>query len=94
MLILDQLDALRWTSGHSSEAFPICHDIMRQARDLGRNLLVIVSCRTFDLENDTQIRIWKDQVVSRRLLVEPLSDTVIRAFVEHMHVPYTGVKPA
>src|SRR5262249_44642239 len=76
---------------HSSEAFPICQDIIRQAMDLGRNRLVVVTCRTFDLDNDPQIKAWKNRVISRNVRVEPLADGVIREFAEALHVPYNAL---
>lgn len=94
ILILDQLDALRWTSAHSSEAFPICQDIIRQAMQLDRNLLVVACCRTFDLEHDPQIKKWeKDQVFSRKIAVEPLPEPAIRGFVEQAGVRFETLSP-
>lgn len=60
VLILDQLDALRWTSQHSISALAICKELISQAKLLNKNdnghiSLVLVS-RTFDLENDSGIK--------------------------------------
>lgn len=59
VIILDQLDALRWTQSNSSEAITICMELLRQVKylnyDRNRKITVIFVCRTFDLENDNNI---------------------------------------
>ena len=60
VLILDQLDALRWTSVHSSGALGICKEMIRQMTAANTEeksqLSIIFSSRTFDLENDSGLR--------------------------------------
>jgi hypothetical protein len=61
VLILDQLDAIRWTCTHSSNALDVCKELMRQVRSLrksGKRIVVVLSCRTYDLENDPEIKNW------------------------------------
>lgn len=61
VLILDQLDAIRWTCAHSSNALDICKELMRQVQSLrksGKKIVVVFSCRTYDLENDPEIKNW------------------------------------
>ena len=61
VLILDQLDAIRWTSSHSANALDVCKQLLGQVRSLrtgGKVITAILSCRSFDLENDPQIRHW------------------------------------
>ncbi len=61
VLILDQLDAIRWTSAHSANALDVCKELLRQVHSLrttGKTITSVLSCRTFDLENDPQIRHW------------------------------------
>ena len=61
VLILDQLDAIRWTSAHSPNALDVCKELLRQVHSLrrdGKKITCVLSCRTFDLENDPQIRHW------------------------------------
>lgn len=59
VLILDQLDALRWTSVHSRDAMDICSSLIDEVSkiNLTRNkkISVIMACRTFDYENDVNI---------------------------------------
>jgi len=59
VLILDQLDAIRWTASHSSSAMDVCKELLRQVRSLrqtGKDISTVFACRTFDLENDPEIK--------------------------------------
>ena len=59
VLILDQLDAIRWTDAHSSAAMNVCKELVRQVRSLrrdGKKIVIVFACRTFDLENDPEIK--------------------------------------
>ncbi|MDO9635011.1 MAG: hypothetical protein Q7J05_08260, partial [Paludibacter sp.] len=61
VLILDQLDAIRWTCAHSTNALDVCKELMRQVQSLrqsGKQIAVVLSCRTYDLENDPEIKNW------------------------------------
>ncbi len=63
VLILDQLDAIRWTCAHSANALDVCKELIRQVlsfRSNGKSISVVLSCRTFDLEHDPEIRNWLD----------------------------------
>ncbi|MDL2206910.1 hypothetical protein LJC33_08390 [Eubacteriales bacterium OttesenSCG-928-N13] len=60
VLILDQLDSLRWTSNHSATALDVCKEMILQAEAInqyedGRVSIIFVS-RTFDLENDNGLK--------------------------------------
>jgi len=77
VLILDQIDAMRWTSGHSSEPWLTCQELIRQATRLG-NVRVIVACRTFDLENDPQFTAWARSNQLEKLEVGDLDEATIR----------------
>ena len=59
VLILDQLDAIRWTAAHSSSAMDVCMELLHQVRSLRRaekQIVIVFACRTFDLENDPEIK--------------------------------------
>jgi len=61
VLILDQLDALRWTSAHANNSLEVCKEMVRHIRSLqesGKEITVVLSCRTFDLEHDPSIKNW------------------------------------
>ena len=59
VIILDQLDALRWTQANSSEAISVCMELIRQVNYLNcereKNIIMVFVCRTYDLENDNNI---------------------------------------
>jgi len=60
VIILDQLDALRWTQAHSRDALLVCAQIIDQIERLNLErkykISVVFVCRTYDLENDNNIR--------------------------------------
>lgn len=60
VLILDQLDALRWTSLHSANSLEVCKELLRQAKAFSRERLhpihVVLVTRTFDLDHDPDIK--------------------------------------
>lgn len=59
VLILDQLDALRWTQSHSRDALLVCAEVINQIYQLNlerqHKIAVVFVCRTYDLENDNNI---------------------------------------
>lgn len=59
VIILDQLDALRWTQTNSSEALAVCMELIRQVKYLNyerkKKIIIVFVCRTYDLENDNNI---------------------------------------
>lgn len=59
VIVLDQLDALRWTQANSSEALAVCMELIRQVEYLNyerkKKIIIIFVCRTYDLENDNNI---------------------------------------
>lgn len=87
ILILDQLDAIRWTSAHSANALDVCKEMVRQVlsfRRDGKAISVVLSCRTFDLEHDPEIRNWlNDQTVTHwtKIEVKPLPEGTVRNIV-------------
>jgi hypothetical protein len=61
VLLIDQLDALRWTPQHDPSAWTVFERLVTEAVRLSPTLHVVVACRTFDLEHDPQIRPWREQ---------------------------------
>jgi hypothetical protein len=59
VLILDQLDAVRWTTAHSSKSLAVCKEIIDEIAHLNikreKKLSLVVICRTFDYRNDRGI---------------------------------------
>ena len=87
VLVLDQVDAIRWTAAHSSHSWDTCERTVSEA--LGRpNLRVVVVCRSFDLDDDPRIKAWKKESKATELKVGPLDDATVDAIVSSR-----GVKP-
>ncbi|HED64474.1 MAG TPA: ATP-binding protein, partial [Planctomycetes bacterium] len=87
VLILDQLDAIRWTGGHAAKAWVICKEIIERALDFPA-LRIVVACRTFDLDDDQQIRAWerktRESALHRleRVEAKKLGDDIVKGVVE------------
>ena len=60
VLILDQLDALRWTAKNSKSSLATCLELIREIQNLNsereNKISIIFVCRTYDLENDNGIK--------------------------------------
>jgi hypothetical protein len=77
ILLVDQLDALRWTGGHSAEALRICREIIQGALAV-TNIRVVVACRTVDLDSDPTLKAWERDLAGRRpRLTERLEVTLL-----------------
>lgn len=99
VLVLDQLDALRWTSAHATEGLDVCKALLREVqtmRSLGRRISVVFSCRTYDLENDPQIKIWlkpSDSFNLEKIEVNELQEKVVQEFVDRFDVNFNRMTP-
>lgn len=60
VLILDQLDALRWTQAHSGNALDVCMETIKEVEKLNKgrvyDISIVFVTRTFDLLNDRGIK--------------------------------------
>ena len=60
VIILDQLDALRWTQANSAEAITVCMELIRQVNFFNeirdKKITIVFVCRSYDLENDNNIK--------------------------------------
>lgn len=92
VIILDQLDALRWTQTHSRDALLVCDQIIGEVTKLNLernyNISVVFVCRSYDLENDNNISsLFKDldkvtnTVKWNKIQVNELSDKNIRPII-------------
>lgn len=94
VLILDQLDALRWTSSHAAEGLEVCKGMLREVfalRNLGSQIKAVLCCRTHDLEHDPQIRVWlkpNQQHLIERVPVEVLPEPTVQHFVGELNIDY------
>lgn len=83
VLLLDQIDALRWTNAHSSTAWDVCCELIKEALEFSGRIQIIVCCRTFDLEHDPQLRSWEKGIQHlRRIAVEGLTDNDVETAIE------------
>ncbi|MFH3940232.1 hypothetical protein ACJBLD_09525 [Acinetobacter nosocomialis] len=68
IVILDQLDALRWTALHSSNAFDICIQMVDEAlslrKQLNINIKIIMATRNFELEEDVNLKNWINKLAN------------------------------
>ncbi|WP_227430540.1 hypothetical protein [Psychrobacter sp. I-STPA6b] len=60
VIILDQLDAIRWTANHSNNALQVCQEIARQIISLPHiyDIKLVMACRDFDLSEDIALKNW------------------------------------
>lgn len=60
VLILDQLDALRWTQSHSGGALAVCMQLISELKSINcerkHKISLVFVCRSYDLENDSGIK--------------------------------------
>ena len=87
VVVLDQLDALRWTSRHSAGALDTCKAVVREVksfRDQGAPVCIVLACRTFDLDTDSTIKGWlqgSEQERCARIKVDLLSEDTASGIV-------------
>ncbi len=93
VLILDQVDAIRWTSAHSSHAWDTCERVVSEALR-HPNLRVIVVCRSFDVEDDPRLRAWKAQSKAKEVKVGALDDETLDRVVAACGAKPSALTPA
>lgn len=92
VIILDQLDALRWTQAHSRDALLVCSQIINQVDKLNLErkykISVVFVCRTYDLENDNNIKSLfenadeKEKTIKwHKVQVNDLDETIVENIV-------------
>jgi hypothetical protein len=93
ILILDQLDAIRWTTAHGSAHWEACQEVMDEALLLPR-LRVVVACRTFDLRDDELIRSWLTNHKGQRIEVGHLPEEDVRRIIDQAGGQFGSLRPA
>ena len=83
VLILDQLDALRWTQAHSSNALTICTQVINEIMQLNKErkhpISLMFVCRTYDLNNDSFISsLFVNEDKWKKISIGVLSDSELR----------------
>lgn len=97
VLILDQLDAIRWTSVHSANSLDVCREIINQVlafRREGKKISVIVACRTFDLKHDPELKQWGENknIYEKweQIEVRPLSSIAVQQITGEQYATLKG----
>lgn len=95
-LILDQLDALRWTAAHSKAAIDVCGQILREVialRNTGNRIAVVLACRSFDLDHDPNIKMVLEgnQQQTRKISVGPLTPAQVQSVIASLGDPTESI---
>lgn len=92
IIILDQLDALRWTQANSSEALTVCMELISQIRYINyardNKIVIVFVCREYDLHNDNNISALfktgsdnKSGEEWKKVVVNEFDETVVKKVV-------------
>lgn len=86
VLILDQLDAIRWTAVHSDNALFVCKELVRQVIDLRRegvNICIVFASRDFDISEDVALNSWLNSIGNQlsKVSISKLPDTAVADLV-------------
>lgn len=88
VLILDQLDALRWTQAHSGVALTVCMQLIRELKAINYEreykISLVFVCRSYDLENDSGIKSLferDDEYKWKKIAVNLLNEMEIKQVV-------------
>ena len=93
VVILDQLDALRWTQANSSEALTVCMELIKQVQYLNyerdHKIVIVFVCRSYDLHNDNNIKaLFKEESNSKqeknewkKVIVQNFDEDVVKRIV-------------
>lgn len=94
VIILDQLDAIRWTANHSHTALQVCKEIVTEVlayQRLGKKIHLILVSRDFDLNEDIGLKTWLDSIDDKdisQFKLSNLSDDIVEKLIE----PYENFK--
>lgn len=98
VLLIDQLDAIRWTSRNSQKAWEICKEILDDALHF-QEMSVVVVGRTMDFEDDLKIKHWKQELYSsdavsiEEFTVGALAEEDVAALVGNYDMVYASLLP-
>ena len=82
VLCIDQLDALSIVSARQQSAWNALNELLDEARNYP-NMRILFACRTFDLEQDAQLRaLAADEDRITRIRVGELSEDIIQSAIE------------
>jgi hypothetical protein len=98
VLVIDQLDAVRWTSANSDAAWERCKEIIEEALQVP-NMTVVVAGRSVDLDEDPRIQHWtkgkedRPGIEMERFNVGPLSEHTVTTVVALFGLDYASLPP-
>lgn len=96
VIILDQLDVLRWTNIHSRQALITCTEVIKRVEEINldrdNKISIIFVCRTYDYDNDSNIKALfnsnnnqqnkeKIGIEWKEIIVGELSEDIVREIV-------------
>lgn len=89
VIILDQLDVLRWTQSHSRSALTVCEEIINQAKCLNLErefkISIVFVCRTYDLVNDRNINSLFDKEITsqewKKIEIDNLEEPLVKQII-------------
>lgn len=86
VLILDQLDAIRWTAVHSDNALFVCKELVRHVIDLRRegiNICIVFASRDFDISEDVALNSWLNSIGNElsKVSISKLPDSAVADLV-------------
>lgn len=90
VIILDQLDALRWTQSKSSDAIMVCSEIVDEIITINKRreipISIVFVCRTYDIEHDVSIKnllLTEDnnELKWEKVCVEVLEEDIVKSIV-------------
>lgn len=101
VVVLDQLDALRWTQSHSKDALLVCAEIINQIARINlerkHKISIIFVCRSYDLENDASIQgLFRtddeksNRIIWRKIQVNELNEDTIRLIIGEQYEKLTN----
>lgn len=96
VLVIDQLDALRLTTTDATAAWRQCASMLREAL-LDPKTVVVVACRTFDLDHDANIMRWRETVERAHpgkvsaVDIGTLSDSDIQPLLQSVGVAHSSL---
>lgn len=86
VIILDQLDALRWTQAHSGNALVVCSQIIKEIQQINKErenpICLVFVCRTYDVNNDNGIAsLFADDKEWEKVSIGPLDEAELQSVI-------------
>lgn len=92
VVVIDQLDAVRWAGVHSTSAWDVTLELLETAIHCP-DVSVVVACRTFDMKDDPNLRSWRSQQVAAGRIQEIEVKTLDSSVVESVLKDCGGTPP-